>query len=201
MRINVRQTIGAALLLLTGAYPLSAQEEQDTTYALILSGGGGFTRNVSVFGEIPGGLDQMGFSGTVRLMWKPEYLVRAGLETGYTHIYTITTPPIVTSAGTSEAKGKLTAIPIQLLLSMPLWEDFELYGGAGIYIVNSHLEGFGTSLDQTVVSMGNTFALSYSRPIAQDMRLGTEVKWLYMDKFQDNNITVHLMLYYTFSKY
>jgi len=191
----------AAFVLLSGASSLSAQEERDTTYSLILSGGGGVTRNISVFGETPGNLDQMGFSGTIRLMWKPEYLVRAGLETGYTHIYTITTPPIATSTGTSEASGRLSAIPIQLLLSMPLWEDFELYGGAGIYIVNSHLEGFGTSLDQTVVSMGNTFALSYSRPVAEDMRLGTEVKWQYMDKFQDNNINVHFVLYYTFLKY
>jgi hypothetical protein len=87
------------------------------------------------------------------------------------------------------------------MLSMPLWDDFELYGGAGIFVVTSHIESIGTSLDQTVASMGNTFALSYSRPVGEGMRLGTEVKWLYMDKFQDNNITLHFMLYYTLSKY
>jgi hypothetical protein len=201
MRINPRGILCAAFLLLCGALPLVAQQEPDTTYAFILSAGGGITRNVSVFSQTPGGLDQMGFSGTVRIMWKPEYLIRAGLETGYTHIYTITTPPITTSAGTGEASAVLSAVPIQLMLSMPLWDDFELYGGAGIYIVNSHLEGFGTSLDQSVVSMGNTFALSYSRPVSEGMRLGTEVKWLYMDKFQDNNFTLHFMLYYTLSRY
>ena len=201
MRINILHTLCAAVLLFAGASPLSAQEDNDTTYAVILSGGGGVTKNVSVFETTPGDINQVGFSGTVRAMWKPEYLIRAGLETGYTYIYTVTTPTITTSAGTGQASGKLSAIPIMFMLSMPVWDEFEIYGGAGTYIVNSHLEGFGESLDQTVVSMGNMFAVSYSRPVHEGMRLGAELKWMYMDKFQDNNFSLHVMFYYTLLKY
>ena len=177
-------------------------QEQDTTYSFILSGGGGLTKNVSVFATLPGGLNQMGFSGTVRLMWKPEYLIRVGLETGLTHIYSVTIP----SGGTEDptfggASAVMTAVPFMITISMPLWEDFELYGAGGIYVVNSHLDFAGQTQTQSVISMGNMVSLAYSRPISENMRLGTEVKYLYMDKFQDNNFTLQFMLYYTLSRY
>ncbi len=194
------------LLIISALVSCSAflvAQEEDTTYSFILSGGGGFTKNASVFQTIPegGGVEEMGFSGTLRLMWKPEYLLRAGLETGYTHIYTIEYPNLTSPGGPVSASAAMTAVPILLTLSMPLWEDFELFVGGGTYVVTSHLVSGGFEQNQTVVSMGRMVSLAYARPLSENLRIGTEAKWLYMDKFQDNNFSVQFMFYYTLSKY
>lgn len=189
-----------ALLLLSLVVPASAQEP-DTTYSLILSTGAGFTKNISVFNTVPDGLNRSGFSGTVRVMWKPEHLLSVGFESGITHVYTVEAYGLQTSYGETNAKGTLNAIPLLFTLSMPLWEDFNIYGGIGYYVLYSDLESFGNTTTANSLSTGFSTALSYSRPISENMRLGTEVRWLYMSKFQDNNLTLHLMLYYTFLKY
>ena len=63
----------AVLLILIGTTPV---QSQDSLYTLTAYVGVGFTRNFSEFAAPVQGLDQNGFTGSIRVMWKPEHLLR-----------------------------------------------------------------------------------------------------------------------------
>jgi hypothetical protein len=175
---------------------LSALAREDTTYALVVSGAGGYTRNVSKFENEPPGLRRDGFIGTFRIMWKPEHLLSLGIETGFTHVYRVDAQNVSTEFGTTDIYTSQNAVPILGLVSMELGRGVVISGGIGVFLLYSESRIFGESTSPFVVSGGITAALAYMVPISHDSALGAEFKWYNMDKFNDNNLSLQVMFSY-----
>jgi len=189
-----------ALLLLLPGGQLRA-ETPDTRYAWILYAGGGYTRNISEFDFKPEGLLQNGFTGTLRVMWKPEHLLRVGFETGYHFVYGSEVETFTNEFGTSDAQTSLFVMPILLVFSMPVIDRFDVWLGVGAGLLTSHVEFFGETTDADSFTPYLYAGASYLYPIARDLRLGGEVRYVYMERFRDQNISVQLMMSWQFSTY
>jgi hypothetical protein len=184
-----------AVLMLNGT---ARSQETDTTYALIAYGGIGYSRNLSHFDIQPQGLVRNVFGGTLRIMWKPEHLLRLGIETGLTQVYYFKSGDLQTSFGPTNFSSSLNAVPILLSLSMPLTDRLDIYASPGSFLLYSTTEAFGTKVTSTVLSVGYAVALSYMSPLEGDWQIGGELKWYHMDRFSDNNIMLQVMVSYRF---
>ena len=186
-----------ALVLLTGLATARAQTS-DTTYALIAYGGGGYVRNISQFDINPEGLQRNGFGGTVRVMWKPEHLLRLGLETGLTQVYYIKSEDVQTEFGVTDFTSSMNAVPILLAISMPLTKRIDVYAGLGSFFLYSNTESFGSNVTASALSIGFSAGVSYMTPLDTDWGIGGELKWYHLDKFSDDTITLQVMVSYRF---
>lgn len=186
------------LLALASVWTSAQAQDPDTTYALIVYGGVGYTRNVSSFDIVPQGLQQNAFGGTLRVMWKPEHLLRIGIETGLTQVYYVKTDNIPTPFGTTNFTSSLNAVPILLALSMPLAEHVDVYVETGSYLLYSSTKSFGSTVTSSALSVGYALGLSYMTELDGDWGIGGEIKWQHMDRYSDDNIMLHVMVSYQF---
>ncbi len=184
-----------ALLVVAGTVTLQAQ---DTTYSLTVFAGGGYSRNVSKFDVPVDGLRRNVFGGTVRVMWKPEHLLRVGLETGITQVYYVQSKGVTTAFGPTSFESSLNAVPILTTFAMPLADQLEIFVGTGGFLLYSNTESFGNKVTASTLTIGFSAGLSYMRPLANDWGIGGEVKWYHFDKFSDDNIMLHVMISYRF---
>jgi len=191
--------VPALLLLLPGGQVRA--ENPDTSYAWILYAGGGYTRNISSFDFKPQGLLQNGFSSTLRVMWKPEHLLRVGLETGYHYVYGAEVESFTNEFGTTDAKTSLYVMPILLTFSMPVIDRFEAWVGMGAGLLTSHVEFFGQTSDVSSFTPYMYVGVSYLYPIARDLQLGGEARYQYMERFRDQNVSVQVILSWQFHTY
>jgi hypothetical protein len=188
----------AAILVLFASFAcarLSAQEA-DTLYTLTVYTGGGYTRNVSSFEAEPTGLQRDGLAGTLRVMWKPEHLLRLGLETGLTHVYRVKVTNVRSAFGTTDGRSSLNAIPLVIMFSMPLMENLEILAGAGIFILYSSSEAFGSTAVSTVISPAFLASACYLIPLSDSFKIGAELKWYRFDRFDDNNVGLQVLVSY-----
>ncbi len=185
------------LALLIGGSSVHAQGP-DTTYALVAYGGFGYTRNLSKFDVPLQGLSRSGFGGTLRVIWKPEHLLRLGIETGLTQVYYVNTKGVQTAFGATDFTSSLNAVPILLSLSMPITDHLAVFVEPGSYLLYSTTESFGTKVTSTALSVGYALALTYLSPLDADWSIGGELKWYHMDKFSDDNIILQVMVSYRF---
>ena len=93
---------------------LSVAQERDTTYSLIVYAGGGYTRNLSKFDTPLPGLKTNGFGGAVRVMWRPEHLIRVGLETGIAQVYYVKIEGVQSPYGETDFSSFLNVVPLAL---------------------------------------------------------------------------------------
>lgn len=197
MSASMRRLGFGALVLFTCLAAANAQTS-DTTYALIAYGGGGYVRNISQFDITPEGLQRNGFGGTLRVMWKPEHLLRLGLETGLTQVYYVKTENVQTGFGATDFTSSMNAVPILLALSMPLTERIDVYAGMGSFLLYSNTESFGSNVTASAMSVGFSLGVSYMTPLEGDWGIGGELKWYHLDKFSDDTITLQVMVSYRF---
>lgn len=188
------------LLMLPAGAQLRA-ETPDTSYAWILYAGGGYTRNISEFDFKPDGLLQNGFIGSVRVMWKPEHLLRVGLETGYHFVYGSEVESFTNEFGTTSAQTSLYVMPILLVFSMPVIDRFDAWVGMGAGLLTSHVEFFGQTTNASSFTPYMYAGVSYMYPVARDLQLGGEVRYQYMERFRDQNLSVQVMMSWQFSTY
>jgi len=197
MFASIRRLGYGGLVLITGIAAANAQTP-DTTYSLTAYGGGGYVRNISQFDIMPEGLQRNGFGGTLRVMWKPEHLLRLGLETGLTQVYYIKTENVQTDFGSTDFTSSMNAVPILLVLSMPITQRLDIYGGMGSFLLYSNTESFGSNVTSSAMSVGFSLGASYFTPLEGDWGIGAELKWYHMDKFSDDTITLQVMVSYRF---
>ena len=128
------------------------------------------------------------FSGatTFRVMWHPQYRLRLGIETGTTTFFSYE----LTNNDTT-GKVKLTAIPLLITWSMPVYKRWHVYAGFGYYFINTHLTYKG-EVDSKSTSLGSNIALAYHQPVGKNLRVAIEGKWL--DAFVSKNSTLSLQL-------
>jgi hypothetical protein len=168
----------------------------ETPYAVVVSAAGGYTRNVSKFDATPPGLRQDGFVGTLRVMWKPEYRLSLGIETGFTHVYRVDADDYPTEFGPIDIYTSQNAVPILGMVSMYLGRGLTISGGAGIFLLSSESRIVNSTTSPTVVSGGIAAALAYMLQLSDDWSAGTEFKWYNLDKFNDNNLSLQMVFSY-----
>ena len=183
-------------LLLCVPFATLLGQEADVVHTLYIHAGGGFTRNVSDFDVVPEGLDRSGMFGTVRLMWKPEHLLSFGLEAGYQRIYAVNITNAPSPVGPISGNSVLNAIPVLLIFSMPVIDHFEAYVGGGFGFLHSTVEFLGDETISSAYTPALMAAGSYFFPLSDDISLGGELRYVYYDRFVDQNIGVQVLLSY-----
>ena len=190
----------AVALLLPAGSGLRAQTT-DTSYAWILYAGGGYTRNISSFDFKPDGILQNGLSGTVRLMWKPEHLLRLGFETGYHYVYGVKVESFTNEFGTTDARSSMHVLPILLVFSMPVLQGFDVWAGVGAGLLTSHVEFFGEATNASSYTPYGYVGVSYMYPVGEQVCVGGEARYMYMERYRDQNFSIQAMLSWTFATY
>jgi hypothetical protein len=159
-------------------------------YALVAYVGGGLGYYPISPGSPPPGvpseLTRFGPSGTVRLMWHPDHLIRLGVETGWTMLYSYS----LQQAPAGELY--LSAVPLLWVMSMEVL-GVNLFAGSGYYLLNSNLEYEGTTNVQTL-SLGWMLAASYVRPISENLGVAGELKWINASEHEEASLALQVQL-------
>jgi hypothetical protein len=170
--------------------PGYAAAPRDSAFSLVLYGGGGYAlyaASITPPPNISPNIHRGGFSGTVRLMWHPDHLLRVGVESGWTRFFSYTI------RGTLPGSLSLSGIPVLLVFSMPVSERINLFAGAGGYFVSSTLN-YETTVRVNEFSQGWMLAASYVVPLSSTMGIAGEVKWYNASQFEDGAITIQAQL-------
>ena len=191
------------------AFAISSQAQEDEKftsrptgrgeYSLVLYAGGGLGYYASSKGApeyLQPTVSRWNRVGTVRVMWHPDHLLKAGLETGYITFYQYS---LKDSAGRN-GKIALNAIPILLEWSMSLKNRINIFAGSGLYILNTKLDYAG-AVTSNKLSVGWMAAASYIYPIGKEVGLGTEIKWLYAAATSNGSVCAQLQLVWRFLKW
>lgn len=133
---------------------------------------------------------------TIRILWFPDHLLKAGLESGYMTFY---------SYGISDSAGNkgtiaLDAVPLLLEWSMSVTRHFNIFAGPGAYILNTRLNYKGKSSAKKV-SVGWMAAASYILPLSGNTGLGAEAKWLYAAETTNGSVCFQLQFVWKFLKW
>jgi hypothetical protein len=181
------------LLALTGP---ALGQSGDVPSTLTVYAGGGYAHGLSTFDPPVAGVNTDGFAGSLRVMWKPEYLISAGLEVGHTDIYSIEQMGVQSDSGTGNVSATNRAWPIIIVFSMSPYRGIELQAGFGMAISETNAESFGSSV--SAGGVGSAFMLSgaYLVPLSSEFRLGGEIKYTNMNKYDDQVLAVQLVLAY-----
>lgn len=199
------KTLVRLLISLASMYPAgtfsSFGQEPETLYSLRVYVGGGYTRNFSRFEPIPGldlNLQRNGVGGFVRVMWKPEHLLRVGLETGISQVYSVSGENLSTEFGQTNFGSYLSVVPLSLTFSMPLTDHLEGSIGSTSYFLFSKTWSFGNTVSGLMISIGFSAALAYMWPMNEDWDIGCELKWYHIEKSRDDNAMIQVVASYRF---
>ncbi|HWJ28827.1 MAG TPA: hypothetical protein VNS32_19940 [Flavisolibacter sp.] len=168
-------------------------------YALVayISGGPGrFISDDAAPSYLNPSLNQLNPVGTIRILWHPDHLLKAGLESGYVNFFSYN---LTDSAG-NKGKIALNAIPLLLEWSMSVTKRFNIFAGSGIYLLNTQLDYLGKTTSKKL-SVGWMAAASYIFPLSKNTGLGTEAKWLYAAETSKGTICLQLQFVWKFLKW
>jgi hypothetical protein len=170
----------------------------DTLYNLTAYAGAGFVRNITTFDYEYASLNRNGFLANIRVMWKPDYLLRFGIELGKTDIYSVNETNLQTDFGVTDLNTDVYAWSIMTIFSMSPFKNFEINLGTGhtfTTVNNTSFENESTSTDG-----GSSFMLSagYYFPLSKALRLGGELRGMKINKYDDYLISLQVSLSYKF---
>lgn len=190
----------SAIILIILFIESTHAQSNDTLYSLSADVGLGYSRYLTTLEFMD--LNKNGFSGTFRVMWHPEHLLSIGVETGYQYLYSIKTSITSDEFGTSELKASMVSVPLLFVASMIIFPkslpDFELKGGSGAFFMFNYGELFGSSIYSSVFSLGYIVGASYIHTVHEDISIGGEIKYFYISKLQDSNLTLQFLFSYNF---
>ena len=134
--------------------------------------------------------------GTVRILWHPDHLLKAGLETGHITFYSYR----FTDSSNTEGRLGFHAVPILLEWSMSVTKHFNIFAGPGLYFLNTRLNYAGKTSSYKV-SAGWMAAASYIFSLSPNAGLGTEAKWLYASETAKGSLCLQLQFVWKFLKW
>ncbi len=188
----------AFLFIYNNAY----SQNKDSLYSLTAYVGAGYVYNVTHFDYEYASLNRGGWQANLRVMWKPEYLLRGGIEFGYTGVYTIDEENVQTDYGTTSIKTTSYAYPLMIVFSMSIMENWEANFGTGIAFSVTKNESFGQpeafSSNGSSTSMIST---AYYYPVMKDSRLGLELRGTWLPKYDDYLVSLAASFAYKFFEY
>jgi len=178
------------LLLVLGLFvPLARAGENP--YRLYLVGGAGYTAYIA---DTPPGTDNKGgFSGTVRVLWKPDHRLSLGIETGYLSLYSIDQKNVSTDFGPTDIFALRSAVPIAIVFTMDIIEGLQITVGGGEFIVYGTTESFGNKVSSSALTTSFMGAASYFWPVNEILEIGGEAKWYHASKFEDTGLSFQVM--------
>jgi hypothetical protein len=178
-------------------------QSQDTMYYLTAELGAGYSRYITTLDNKD--LNQNGFSGTVRIMWHPEHLLSLGLETGYQYLYSLKSTYSVEGVGSSEVKASMICVPIMGIYSMKVFPktlpNLEFKFSSGVFLLFSSGEAFGDEIKSSQISIGFSGAATYLHPLNDLISIGGELKYYYVSKIQDADLSLQFVFSYKFLEY
>ena len=166
----------------------------DTAYTLSTEIGLGYSRYFTTMDFSD--LNKNGFSGTLRVMWNPEYLLSIGLETGYQYLYSIDISDYNTEFGTTDFSASMYSIPIFVVFAMKVVPNVKLTAGSGMYLLYNAGNLFGDPLKSSQISIGAHGGISYTYPISKSISIGGELLYSYFSKIQDQTLAVQFLFVY-----
>jgi len=206
MRIIQNNKTFLLLIALVGVFAAKAQEEKFTSrptgrgeYSLVAYFGGGMSYYLSNGGTpayLQPTVHKFNPVGTLRIMWFPDHLLKAGLETGQVTFYKYDLKDSVGKSG----KISLNATPILLEWGMSLKKHLNIFAGSGIYLLNTKLDYAG-NVTANKLSVGWMAAASYIYPLGSQTGLGAEVKWLYAAETSNGSLCGQLQLVWRFLRW
>lgn len=170
--------------------------QQKGQYAFVLYAGGGLSAYARAIGS-PGlasttTVGRIHPSGTVRIMWHPDHLLRIGIESGYVNFYTYTV-----QNGNTSGKVSLTGIPILLVWSMALTKRLNIFAGVGSYFLATDLNYKGGVSSKTL-GLGINASVNYVQPITPKLGIAAEFKFIDATQTKDYAFSAQLMLVWKF---
>jgi hypothetical protein len=168
----------AALILLLLAPAIScAQTRIDTIYRVELTATASPIVSFFRHPSVPGTNDKTCLGGGIFLrgMWHPGRLLSVGFITGYMLIDQDEIP-----AGNLMYRARLTAIPMQLAISMRK-HNVEVGCGVGPYMMLTSIEGGNSApAHGSRLELGLTFLGSYSFALNDYIKIAPEMRVLYL---------------------
>jgi hypothetical protein len=175
-------------------------QNADTTYKVNAVLGLGYSYFISSLSEL-GGFNPHSFNATAKIMWQPEHLLRVGIESGYLSFYSYKQSGFTSDYGTTDIKSSLSALPIFLVFSMEVFEEFEISTGVGVYFLFSEIDSYNNKVSSSVFSNGYCSSVSYYFQLNMDFKIGGELKYYYISKIEDADLSLQVVLKYNFLEY
>jgi hypothetical protein len=175
-------------------------QSADTTYKVNAILGLGYSYFLTSLNNLVG-FNANSFNATAKIMWQPEHLLRVGIESGYLSFYSYKQSSFTSEYGTTDIKSSLSAVPIILVFAMELFDKLEVSSGVGVYFLFSEIESFNNKVSSSVFSNGYYSSLAYSHPLNNDLSIGGELKYYYLSKIEDADLSLQVVLKYSFLEY
>jgi hypothetical protein len=120
----------------------------------------------------------IGYGGTMRLMWFPARMLSVGIMTGYLFLVEDKISAPKSPDQKYSASASLTAIPLQVVVSMQNY-NIELGLGMGPYLIMTTID-YGQKARGKRLELGLTAYTSYVFKVKDNFYIGPELKFLYL---------------------
>jgi hypothetical protein len=117
-------------------------------------------------------------------MWHPGYRLNLGLQSGFTNFYSYDV-----KNNNVDGKLKLSAVPILVVWSMPVFKNVNIFAGFGSYLLTTDLD-YKEAVKSTTFSLGANIALNYTLPLSKNLDLGGEIEWMSAFETKDNLVAL-----------
>ena len=133
----------------------------------------------------------------IRILWEPDHLLSAGIESAYLKISSYNKQNIITSDGTINTISSLKAIPIILTFSIQKW-NFELSTGIGAYYLFVTIEDNKNNFSQfsDEWDIGFIISFAYQFQISKAFHIGTNIKFYSITERQIYLVSPQIQLKY-----
>lgn len=182
-------------------YNNAYSQKADSLYSLTAYLGAGYVYNVTTFDYEYASLNRGGLNANLRIMWKPEFLLRGGIEFGYTGVYSIDEGSVQTDSGTTSIKTNSYAYPLMIVFSMSIMDNWEVSYGTGVAFSVVKNEAFGSNSFSSNGSSTIMASTSYYWPVMKNSRLGLELRGTWLPKYDDYLISLGASFAYQFFEY
>lgn len=170
---DLRSLCILAIIFISTSLWFTAAQSRDSTYKILIESGGGYGLSKD---SVSQSVTRYGFSGMLRIMWKPDHHLKVGIETGWLRIASLDEEEIKNEFGTVKLDASLNAIPVMAVFDMDIW-CLNLYTGLGYYYVISTISVETEEITTTKWNVGFYLALAYKYPISEKIKLCGELKW------------------------
>lgn len=170
------------ILFIVSFVTIYSQTDIDTTYRVEISTTASSSINLFRDERYPGGPagSSLGYGVFIRGMWHPGRMLAVGVMSGYSFVVSdeFDVDTIYSNPGEEKASANLSAIPLQLVISMQ-YEGLELGVGMGPYIMQSTIE-HDLKAESQRMELGLTFIGLYRFSVSDNFSLGPELRVLYL---------------------
>ncbi|MBZ5856122.1 outer membrane beta-barrel protein [Flavihumibacter profundi] len=166
-------------------------------YSLNVFAGGGvsfYLANPGTPSDVKSQVSRIHPTGTLRVMWYPDHLLKVGLETGITNFYSYKIQDSISG------NVVVQAVPLLLVFSMPITKRINIFAGPGGYFITSKLDYEGQTKSKTF-SVGWMAAGSYEYPINDKVGLAGEIKLLNAFETKDVSMSLQIQLRWKFMEW